>query len=421
MAPGMPFLTYLDPASVDPSELVNRAEVVRWLHASLDSYLRAPDKSRGRALAILGDRGIGKSIVMHKVIEELREALSATTLFVTVDCRGVGEQRRVYHEIARQAVDQLAFRRDPALLDTARLLETIASFDTVERKLLAEQITHYKAALKLGGERKLLHVLGASYDLRVEQSRQAREALEGSIRFDSARLRDAVIAFFDDLRQHAGLDIIVVLDNLDELRHEAVIDDELRTWLHGEIDGLLGLARAPIGLVVTARTYFAGSLSRQIDGNKILTRMSAQEHEQIIRRRLAREAAEVQAVFQDQACAGCIGRLAGLAHTPLALLSWFRYLSENELQASQDPRDGLRNLLLDRFANIRPKYIEAVVEAFGDDPYEPVPAERLLEACEQKSSVFRQLLRSQIVLPVDFWDPHEFALAPELHFMCPAE
>ena len=417
----MPFLTYLDPASVDPSELVNREEVVRWLHASLDSYLRAPDKSRGRALAILGDRGIGKSIVMRKVIEALRDALSASTLFVPVDCRGVGEQRRVYHEIARQAVDQLAFRRDPGLLDTARLLETIASFDTVERKVLAEHITHYKAALKLEGDRKLLRVIGASYDLRLEQSKQARDALEGSIRFDSARLRDAVIAFFDDLRQHAGLDVILVLDNLDELRHEAVIDDELRTWLHGEIDGLLGLARAPIGLVVTARTYFAGSLSRQIDGNKILTRLSAQEHEQIIQRRLAREAAEVQAVFQDAACAGCIERLAGLAHTPLALLSWFRYLSENELQAAPNPREGLRNLLLDRFANIRPKYIEAVVKAFGDDPYEPVPAERLLDVCGQKQSVFRQLLRSQIVLPVDFWDPHEFALAPELHFMCGAE
>lgn len=411
----MPFLTYLDPASVDPADLVNRDAIVSWLRASLDSFLRAPDKSRGRAVALLGDRGIGKSIVMREVVDALREAHAATTLVAIVDCRGVGDQRRLYHEIAGQLVDQLG-HRDKALLDTARLLETVASFDSVERRVLEEHITHYKGALKLGGKRNLLRVLGVSYDVALGRSKQIRETLEGTVSFNASRLREAVVALFADLRAHE-LDVIVVLDNLDELRHEALVDEQLRTWLHAEIDGLLSLARAPIGLVVTARTYFAGSLSRQIDGTKVIGRLAAEDHEAIIRRRLEHEADDIRAAFTGEDSERCITALAELAHTPLALLSWFRYLAENELHCSDAPARALEGLLGDRFANINAKIIEEVVAAY-EDPYAPLSAAELQQLCGDNPAIFKQLLRSQIVLPVDFWDPHEFVLAPELQFMC---
>jgi hypothetical protein len=414
----MPFLTYLDPASVDPGDLVDRDGIVRWLRQSLDSFLCAPDKSRGRASAILGERGIGKSIVMRKVIDDLRELHTATTLFLVVDCRNVGDQRRVIHELARQIVDALGVRNNlkPELLDTARLLETVARFDDVERRVLAEHATSHKAALRLNNKQHLLAMLRIGYDINVERSSSSRESLEGAIRFDATRLRDALLALLADLRDH-GLDTIVVLDNLDELRHEALVDDDLRTWLYGEIDGLLALARAPIGLLVTARTYFAGSLNRQIDATKVVHRLGEADHVEIIQRRLAHESPEVRAAFTESACAGCIERLAALAHTPLALLSWFRYLAENELHAAGDVREALGGLLDDRFANFRRPILDEVVAAFAGKPYEPQPSERLLDACKGNQASFKQLLRSQVVLPVDFWDPHEFTLAPELHFL----
>lgn len=410
----MPFLTYLDPASVDPTDLVNRDRDVRWLRASLESFFR--DRARGRALAILGDRGIGKSIVMRRVIDSLREVHGGDTLFLVIDCRRYGDQRRVYHEIARLAVDQIGPTNRSALLDTARILETIAKFDEVERRVLSEHVTGFKAALTLKGEKNLLRLVGTIADVSVEQSKQRRETLEGKIFFDATRLRDAVVAFFSDLRA-AGLDVVLVLDNLDELRHEALGDDEKRRWLHGEIDGLLGLASAPIGLVVTARTYFAGCLNRQIDNTKVLGRLDDAEHVAIIRRRLQREAPEVQRAFEDERCGKCIERLAKMAPTPLALLSWFRYLAENELHADE-PREGLKGWLRDRYAHFRPQHIDALVSAFGDAPTSPVPGDVLLKACGDNQALWQQVLRSQIVLPIDFWHPHEFTLAPELHFLC---
>lgn len=410
----MPFLTYLDPASVDPVDIVDRERVVKWLQAGLDSFFR--DRSHGRSIAILGERGIGKSIVMRHVIDPLREQHGGDTLFLVVDCRGVGSQRRVYHELARQAVDQLKPMRKPELFDTARVLETLAKFDEIERRELSEHLTHFKAALQLAGKRSLLSVLGTTADIGLEYARQRRETLEGKVFFDAARLRDAVIAFFSDLRE-TKIDVVVVLDNLDELRHEALGDDERRRWLHEEIDGLLGLARAPIGLVITARTYFAGSLNRQIDNTEFLDRLCPADLIDIVNKRLKREPEQIRDEFAKGAGRVCIERLAELAPTPLALLSWFRYLAENELH-TEDPRRALRGLLRVRHANHREQTIDAVVAVFADKPMSPQPAAALLKACGDNQAIWQQLLRSQIILPIDFWHPNEFTLAPELHFLC---
>ncbi len=414
----MPFLTTFDLASTDPLDLVDRQADVDWLRNSLESFLSAPDKSRGRALAILGERGTGKSIVMQKVVADLREIHAATTLFLIVNCATVRTQRGVYQAITRQAVQQLGVRADvdKALLETARLLETVAKFDDVKQQVLAEQVATHGAALQLRGAGKLLQALGISFGVNLERTSQTRQALEGSTRIDGLGLRDALTAFFEDLRTTRGFDVVVVLDNLDELDHEAITDDDQRTRLLGELDALLGLALAPIGLVVTVRTYFGGVLNRRIDGNRVLRRLSDADHSEIIRKRLAREPAAVQAALAAPACADCIERLAALAPTPLALLSWFRYLAENDLQAATSPQSDLRGLVTDRFAYVQSAVIDRIVKAFAG-PEARISSERVLEACGGNRTIYNQLLHYQIVLPVDFWHPNEFTLMPDLHFM----
>lgn len=413
----MPFLTYLDPASTDPVDHVDREDDVAWLRQSLYGFLRAADKSRGRAVAILGERGLGKSSLVHKVLDELREQLAATTLFLTVNCRNHRNQRKVYHAIAVEAIEQLGYRTnvDPALLATARLLAAIASMDIVKQSSLYERITTFKQASKLAGARSLLTFLGINYDINIERSAKNLDNLEGSIHFEGTRVRDAVIAFFEDLRAQ-GFDAVVVLDNLDELDHEAIAEDADRDALLAEFDSLLGLASAPIGLVLTVRTYFASSLTRAIAANRVLHRMSDAQHVELLEQRLTREPAEIRELFADDRCGACIARLGSLAPTPLALLKWFNYLAQNELHASEQIELNLRGLARDQFATVKLDVLERVVATF-ESPDVAVPAEALLAACGNNRSLFKLLLRYQIVLPVDFWHPTEFTLSPDLHFM----
>lgn len=411
----MPFLNYLDPASTDPAEIVNRDAMLKWLRASIESFLRAPDRSRGRAMALLGDRGIGKSILARKVFQDLREIHGADTLFLVVDCRQCPNERAVYEAIAWEAIQAIGFRSDRPLLDTARTLHVIASFDEVERTRLAELTKEYSHTLKLKGPKNLLALLGVSSEVRSSYKQQ--ETVMGKVKFTAASLRQAVIAFFSDLHEHAGLDVVLLLDNLEEIQHDAILEEDHRTRYRGEIDSLLGLASAPIGLLITARTYFAGSLNRQIDSTKVLHRLSNDEHVALVRKRLDREPPEIRGQFDGDGCGECIDQLAGMASTPLSLLSWFKFLAENELH-SGDPRAELERWLDDRYGNFDKRHIIAVVAAFAGDPSARVAEAVLLKACRENEAVWKQMVRYQVVLPIDFWDPHTFTLAPELHFLC---
>lgn len=421
----MPFLTFFEPTGIDPRDHVDREADLAWLRGSLDSYLKAPDKSQGRCVAVLGERGIGKSILVRKVLDDLREIHTATTLFLQVDCRHCRTQRKVYQAIAMAAVDQLAGRSgvDPALVATARLLEAIASMDTVKQTALYERITAFKAAVKLGGKKSLLELLGKSYEINLERSVKSGESLDAAIHFDSLRLRDAVIAFFHDLRDHQAdpnkrLDVIVVLDNLEELDHEAIAEERHRHDLLVEIDALLGLSLAPIGLVLTVRTYFAAGLMRAIHSSLLLEPMCAADHVALLDARLARESAAMRELFGRAEHRACIERLASSAQTPLALLRWFNFLAQYELHADPDIATNLRGLARAQYATVPMRVLEQVVAAFGTGEY-PIHEDVLLAACTNQQPIFKQLLRYQIVLPVDFWNPVDFTLSPELHFLLP--
>lgn len=387
----MPILSGFGLASTAPADLVNRQADVEWLRSRLASVLQSPDDSQGRAMALIGDRGVGKSIVMRKVIEDLRELHQATTLFAIVNCETVRDQRGVYRIIAHQILQQLGRRGDidSATLAAAALLEEIAKFHDVEQRTLAEHAVSYAGALKFVGT-KLLRMLGIAFGINLAQSKQARDSLEGSKRIDGLSLRESLIALFEDLRSVHKLDIVIVLDNLDELDHQAITSEDERRQLLSEIDGMLGLALAPIGLVVTVRTYFGGALNRRITNNRRLGRLAADDHQQIMSRRLARQSERVQSELSDPASLACMRQLSELAPTPLALLSWFSYLCENDMHRSDDVKQALRGILIDKFSYVDPALIERVARLFADKP---------------------------IVLPLDYWHPHEFTLMPDLHFL----
>lgn len=414
----MPILNHFDVASVDPAVLVNREDTRKWLRARLEGYLKASDNSSGRAVALLGERGIGKSIVMRSVISELKELHMATTLFLEVDCRKLAGRREVYRQLADRAVKELGIHSNVSseLKATAQLLYTIAGFDTAERREVAEQAASHHVALGLGGARNLLAMLGINYDIKLGLSATTRASLDGKLSFSAERLQEALLAFFADLREH-GFDVIVVLDNLDEVRHEAYVEDDTRRKLHGEIDGLLSLAEAPIGFVVTARTYFAASLNRQIDDVQRMEPLDDDVHRAIVHGRLAREAQDTRASFNTATRDRCIVQLLSFAKTPLALLYWFKYLAESERYELEDARCALRPWLASRYSNFSSSALDGIVAVFDEGPCVSRSRERILNACRGNQTMYKQVLRSQLVLPVDFWDPYEFTLAPELHFL----
>lgn len=406
------FLSHFNPAHVEPGYLVDRDADVAWLREALDSFLGHAD-APGRAVCVLGEKGVGKSIVTRKVLADLREVHSATTVFITVDCRRHRDQRGVYQAIARELVNELTTRTElsNALLDNARLLETLAGFDEGERRILHERIVQHQAALTLK-EPALVRFL-ARLDISLRRSEESRASLLGRIRIDPHRLQEAVIESFHDLRA-AKLDVVLYLDNIDELDHDAIRDEQSRVRVRGETDGLLGLVHAPIALVLNMRTYFSSMLGREIGLIRQIERLAVADQIALLDKRIARERPDTRKRLAEPAARTCLEAVAKLAPTPLAALTWFHYLCQTDQHGTRDLKQALDGLLRLRYSVISSAQIRKIAELFRTR--ELVDRDTLLRACDDNVGTLNQLLMTQAVLPLDWWHPTDFRLDPELYF-----
>lgn len=417
----MVYLSKFRPTDVRPELLVDREDAAEWLEHSISAYLADRDPEQGQGFCVLGSKGVGKSILTRAVLQKLKEVHAATTLFVEVDCRGVLRQRKVLKQIVEQVHAEL-FKMNRygspgasrELLASAAVLKTLAGFDQVERKTVHEHLTEFKAAAGTSG--KLLEFIASEFQISL--SRRKQDVVEGKVMLDDDNIREALLLLLRDIRlAHEDLDIIIYLDNIDELDHDAYWSPEGRERVRVQTLGLMQLWRAPVGLVLNMRTYYSSILLREVSKRLELGPLDDATLEQILARRLQNEPPPVQEALGSQRWQDRRGALARVATTPLSYLMWFEFLAER----IKDPEErSLTDLLLGfartHAATVSPDVLRQIAGAF-EHAEATVSRDGVLAACGGQEAVLSQAIRSQIVLPLDFWQPNEFTLDPELHFL----
>lgn len=424
--PDFRFLDYFDPVEVSPELLVNRAKRLAWLRGKFSHYFSLPDtQDRGESICVSGQKGIGKSILSRRVIYDLRGQHSSNVIFVHVDCRACPKGwRQVFQHLCEQVIRELdeMSRSHPVpdpLLATASLLWELSKYDEVSMKKVHEQVSRFSSALKLGGRRSLLSALRLNLNIDIGLDDKKAKALTGVVNFDQLSLCQSLVALFKDIRE-CGLNALVYLDNIDELRHE-YRDEATLAQVMTDVKQVLELKRAPIGFLLNMRDYFTGILPRDISNFRNLKSLSQDELINILTLRLDRESRATKALIKEHA-GEAIDTLVRIAVTPLALLRWFRFLYEDEEAWSLSPdtlRDGLIRYVESVYAGVPVAHIQEVAKVF-ESPTGMASADEIKAACGGKHAVFDQLQERQVILPVDFWHPVYYTLDPELHFLHPA-
>lgn len=411
-------LSNLDPASVDPSELVDRNEDARWLRDGLNAWLGNNDPRVGGSFCVVGDKGIGKSILTRRVIDDLRDLHTATTVFLTIDCRPLRGQRDVYREAASQLVADLAARSGviKPLEDEARCFDTLTRFDKVELSTAHELLVQFKASLDIGGSTSLAKWLDSRLGISLSRDSKTIEKLVGSISVDSPRLQEAFVQLLADIERHSELRVVLYLDNIEELNHEALRQEQAREAVRADVEALLHLSEAACALVLNMRTYYSSILTRRISKRRRLGPMPAEELREIFARRLAGESEAVRAGLAGHtAVEGTVEALAGLATTPLAFLTWLEFVLDGGSYGEADMAAVLHQRLRVYYSTVA-RVVPTIATLF-DAPDDRVDAQTVLAACEGSDSLYRQLIDQQILLPHNYWDPREFTLDPELSFL----
>ncbi len=416
----MLFFSRFNPASVDPELFVDRDDEHRWLHDGLAAYLDKTTPPRGEAFCLWGDKGIGKSILARRVLHDLRRDYSGRTLFLEVDCNHKESWRRVLAAIARATVAELGSLAragqevSQELRHTAMAYQELSYFDDVTKRQAHEHVRQFQAALRLSGKRSMLALLQNAFDIVLERSKTVSDELAGSIRLDEAWMTQALAGLFSDIREQ-GLDIVLLLDNLDELNprywEEAQLDRVRRA-----VEGLLSLQDAPIALLLTMRTYYTRVLTREVVNRYALGPLGPSVLQDILDVRLRDERDEVREAVGREDVRHATEVLVHRAPTPLAFLCWYRQLFPTERLTPDGLGEGFRTYIEQFYSNLPYGRVRTVIEAF-DPPSRPLDRAALLAVCGGDERFLGQLLDRGVVLPVDFWNATEFTLDPELHHL----
>lgn len=416
-APTAPmFFDHFDPADVKPRQLIGRARDVQWLREGLARYLNAAasDLEAGRALCLIGETGTGKSILTRAVLDELRSRHAVDTLFLVVDCRSSHSRRGVLGSVANEIVRELdslmrASAEVPeAVVAAGQLLRSLFSLGEVSLRAAHQQTLQYQAAARMASGR-LTDSLKRNFSLSLELNEGQIRSLMGRVRFDDDGLRDALMAFFGDLRV-AGYKVVLFLDNLDELRREAR-EPAVRDALRGEVEGVLALRAAPIAMVLNLSNAYASVLGKGQWSSRVLLPLSTEAMLEALELRLRHERAEVLAAVA--AARPLVERLATIATTPLAFMRQIKFLFEEGCLTDARIGDGLRFYLRTQYPNIAFEVLDRVVQAFPA-PDAVLDADAVRAACGS-DALFEVIQDRHVVSPDDFWNPIRFSLEPELH------
>jgi hypothetical protein len=417
------FFDRFDPADVDPRHLVERQRDRRWLTEILSRYLALEGPPTGRAVCVSGLKGVGKSILTRAVLDDLRRTHGANTLFLMVDCRACHARRGVLRAVANAVVRELdALRRatapvPDALMATAQLMRTIARFDDVSVRVAHEQTRQFRGAVALSTH-GLLDALKLTFGLALGLPDKQIKALTGAVRIDDTGLTEALVALLGDLRAQ-GFGVVLYLDNIDELRHGEFNDGSARQAVRRDVEGVLALKAAPIGLVLNMRTYYTGVIPREISNTRVLRPLEAPALQAILHRRMLDERAGIREALARPESQAVLEVLARMAPTPLAFLRWVKFLFEEGMFDLALLDDGLREFLGSYYSNVDLETLSGVAWAF-ERPDRAVDHGALLAACHGNLALLEHLQGRQVVLPRDFWNPTQFTLDPELYFLHPS-
>lgn len=421
------FLRRFDPSTIDPLFLVNRKADLDWLAGGIADALRDPDPSAHGPLSfcIVGEKGVGKTILTRAALRQARQDFSDRAIFVEADCRDFHSAMAVIDALAKSTVEGLdglqatGSRISNELMKTAQILAQLTRFWTPQKLSVVHQhIEQFKAAAGLKGEQHLLKALKIDFQISVETSKSTSQQLSGEVTFDEMRLCRLMVALFEDIRAE-GIDVVVYLDNMDELSHHYRRAED-REKVRNDTSTLLLLREAPVIFIVTMRTYYSGILPRGMTNRRVLRRLNEGEMLAILERRLQRERAEVKQAAEGPSVKALVAKLAKVAPTPLALLVWFKALFDADGFAEGQVDRGIGTFLDTTYSMVPAEVWRRVAAAFPA-PETAITRESLLVACNSNVAELNQIIDRQGVLPKDFWSPDTYyTLDPELFLLHPS-
>lgn len=394
----------LDPRIIDIRAFANRERQVNQLKNIMRELLKAESTGFSKRYCICGERGAGKSILVQKVISDLKQEDPGEALYAGVDC-SIHRSARGALEISCEELAKAIrehFPHDKDMQKEAAYLMEIA----IKKEITWGTVKSRSGGINVSGGFKLFGFLENSIGLGVQKGEQISETAK--IEVDMRFLRSLIQNTVRSLREDHHLQVVSILDNLDQLEKGEEIEDLVK-----ELFEILEVV-----YILTVRNE---SITQNIRRNTTLFKLAGMEKPalvELVKRRLEIRDPEKISEFERYAIYDVAEKLASLTDNPLSYFKWLHHLYLNhDMDSSIDTlKTGFESFLEEQYGYFRFDEIQKVANPFLENYNQFLTQEKIMQQFSLGKELFDRLLFNRILIPNDVFAPTEYRLAPDLFF-----
>ena len=399
------YIMCMRPNSFDTKLFANRDEEYSRIKGKIGMFLDNRDEER-RKLMIYGERGVGKSILIRKIIKDISE--ERDLISITID----GDEARNPEDLLRDICKNLAGE----LHDFYTKNEN--KNDVIDKEIAFLDYISYAKTLKDTDvitivERLEGNIEGSIGILNILTLRSKIGAVDGKDHTTSHEIEQSIdskfiIKLLENVTEkiHDFADILIYIDNLDQLEDKDSIDDFVT-----EIIKL----KKPILVTSMRREVADRNIGRDFKEVQYIEPMTSDGLMLVLKKRLEIGCPKKDELLRTQLL-DIAEILKDCTGNPLSFLTWLHYLIVDADLDSSGIVNNLRGFTKAHYSTFDEPTIERIAKHFISAGSEFLPKEKIISELGIENDLLEMLDDFGVIIPENRYNTHSYKISSDFMF-----
>jgi nucleoside-triphosphatase THEP1 len=395
----MPIYTRcIKPQSIDPKLFTDREGEYYHLKEILKSIILTKEEEE-RRLLIHGERGIGKSILLRKVLSHLKQEIDFIPVIVDGRYSLDAEEllRDICEKLASLLRDDEDYKNDDKAISEISYLDEVSRADKITKGGAKNRASEIEA--KSGAGIGFLNFFKLSFGFggRETESEELTKSIITEI--NSRFLRELLSFVIKTIKK----EVVIAIDNLDQIQDKNQIAEFVREIFKHRESLIIATLRSEAITAEFRRSFrdpilIKGLLPEALM-DILLRRIEKCPEREILKKKLPSIA----------------DTLKTLTDNPLSFLTWIHYLCNNSELTPKNLLNDLNGFVLTHY-NFDLEKASSISTFFLEKENPFLPKETILAQSKISDDDCAVMIENGILVPDDLYEPRKYRLSPDLVF-----
>ena len=393
----MPIYTRcIQPHSIDAKLFTDREEKYRHIKEVLKGIILAKDEEE-RRLLIHGERGVGKSILLRKVLSHLKQEIDFIP--VIVDGRNSRDAEELLRDICEKLASQLRdeYKDEKAICEIS-YLDEVSRVDTITKGWARSTAAEIEAKSGVGIGFLNFFKLNLGVGVKEAEAEELTKSITTEI--NSRFLRELLSYVIKTIKK----EVVVAIDNLDQIHDKNQIAEFVREIFKHRQSPIIATLRSEAITREFRRSFRDPIVIEGLPPEKLMN---------ILAKRI--EDCPEKDIL-EQRLSPIADKLKTITDNPLSFLTWIHFLCNNSELNQGNLMDDLKDFVLTFYA-YDPEKVSSISKFFLNKGNRFLPKEEILAQSKIPEDDYEVMVENGILVPDDLYEPRKYRLSPDLTFL----